>query len=187
MHANSGTFRTDDVHARAYSLTAGFSFRFSDRFRIGASVSDINTTLKTRAVTTKNGRTYVTLFEAKLPVTVNAEAAWAATDKLLLTVGYRAFTGNYGSNNVDIRAAYLGGEYTFDGGWILRGGAMRVLNASFGTNTSLQLPFPFVPCIGAGWTNGRMTVDAALYAHPVMSFHYGRPAPTVDVSFSYTF
>ncbi|MEC7762515.1 MAG: hypothetical protein VX874_11465 [Pseudomonadota bacterium] len=187
VQARTGTTRLDQVEADAISLTAGVAYRFSDRFRVGVSVNDIRTTLHAQMVTVINGTTTSRAFTARLPMTLNAEMAWQATGHLLLTAGYRQFSGRYGTRQVNIRGAYAGAEYTFDNGLALRAGGLRVMQASFNNSGNIRLPIPVIPSVGAGWSTGDFTVDAALYAHPIMSYHYGRAAPTVEVSLSYKF
>ncbi|WP_292025436.1 hypothetical protein [Maritimibacter sp. UBA3975] len=105
----------------------------------------------------------------------------------MLTAGYRQFRGTYGRRNVDIRGVYAGAEYRFDAGWSLRGGALRVTKANFNNRGNIRLPIPVVPSFGAGWSYGDFKIDGALYAHPIMSYHHGRAAPTVEISMSYRF
>ena len=52
---------------------------------------------------------------------------------------------------------------------------------------TLKAPFPFAPTLGLGWRSGPLKVDAALYAHAVMSMHKDKPGPAADLSVSLEF
>lgn len=187
IHAGSVGYQIKSVHATAFSLGAGVTYKLTDRFTIAASVFDIDTDLYVVSYTEDGAgkrwqRSYV-----DLPRNVNIEAAWQANDRLLVTGGYRSYAGDYGTYKLSLKTLHLGAEYSFAGGWKARGGLWRPLEISANNGLSPQLPFPVAPTVGAGWSNDRFSMDAALYVHPIMSFHYGRPAPTVEVSLGYKF
>lgn len=187
VHAGSVGREVKSVHATAFSVGAGISYDLSDRVRVAASVNDIDTELSVVTYTRDGAGVNWYRWQVGLPRSVNAEVSWQATDKLLFAAGYKSMHGKYGSQDLTINTVNLGAEYLFDNGVALRAGAWRPTKVASSNSAGVRLPFPVAPTIGAGWQTDRFSADVAVYAHPVMSFHYGRPAPTAEFTLSYRF
>lgn len=186
VHAGSVGYETRTVHAVAFSFGAGISYDIGERVTVAASVADIDTTLKVTGTATDARGSVPIAFTAPLPRSTRFEVAWRPTDRLLLTGGYVRFAGTYGKSVFDVRTLNLGAEYAWPNGMRLRGGLWRPVKFQTG-NLPLAIPIPVIPTLGAGWANDRLAADVAIYAHPLMTYHHGRVAPTAELSLSYRF
>ncbi|MBV7377978.1 outer membrane protein transport protein [Maritimibacter dapengensis] len=187
VHAGSVGREVKSVHATAFSVGAGISYDLSDRIRLAAAVNDIDTQLSVVTYTRDGAGVKWYRWQVALPRTVQAEVSWRASDRLLLAAGFKSMHGSYGSYDLTINTVNFGAEYRFDNGLAVRAGAWRPTKIASSNGLNANLPFPVAPTFGAGWKNDRFAADVAIYAHPIMSFHYGRPAPTVDLTLSYRF
>lgn len=187
VHAGSVGREVKSVHATAFSVGVGVSYDLGERVTLAASINDIDTTLAVRTYERDASGTRWFYQTVGLPRNVNAEASWQVNDRLLLAGGYRSYMGTYGNFSMNIQTLNFGAEYQLKNGFTLRGGLWRPIKIQTSNGLAGNLPFPVAPTLGGGWSNERFTADVAVYAHPVMSFHYGRPAPTAEFSLSYKF
>lgn len=175
------------VHATALSLGASASYRFNDSVTIAAAWTDIDTTLTTRQTRTDANGTRDYLYHTKLPSKLNVEAAWQASDRLLLAAGWQRFWGNYGSYSLDFQTFHAGVEYKAEHGFTWRGGLWAPLVMSSSLSTQIEVPVPAVPTAGIGWRHGDFTADVSVYAHPVMTISEDRPVVSGDLTLGWRF
>jgi len=187
VHAGSDGVEEATVHARALSFGAGLDYRLTDRLTLAATVTDIDTTLRVDGVATDESGTTEKTFEAKVPMRLNLEAAWQASDTLLLAAGYQLYSGEYGKEPLDVRTAHLGAEWHFAESWASRFGMVVPFEFRNGAGDEIEMPFPFAPTLGLGWKGGGLSADLALFAHPIMTFHEGAPVISAELSVSYSF
>jgi len=175
------------VHATALSLGASASYQWGDRLTLGASWTDIDTTLTTRQVRTDANGTRNYTYRTKLPSKLNLEAAWQATDKILVATGWQKFWGNYGSYTLNFETLHFGAEYETDNGFTWRGGLWAPLQMSSSLSSQIELPVPAAPTAGLGWKRDRFSADISVYAHPVMTLSEDRPVVSGDLTIGWRF
>ncbi len=175
------------VHATALSLGASASYRFDDRLTLGASWTDIDTTLTTRQTRTDANGTRELTYHTRLPAKLNLEAAWQATDRILLAAGWQKFWGDYGGYTLNFETLHFGAEYQADNGLTWRGGLWAPLEMSSSLATQIELPAPAAPTAGIGWKRDNFTADLSVYAHPVMSISEDKPVISGDLTLGWRF
>ena len=187
VHANSDGVEVASAHATALSFGIGGMVRLGEAVTLAASVTDLGADLSVDVVRTDDGGTDRLTYSAEVPARANVEVAWAARPDLLFAAGVQSYFGSYGDAPVRITSAHFGAEWAFREGWMARAGALAPLEISTGGSEPLDIPVPFAPTLGVGWEGDHLSLDAAIYAHPIMTFHDARPAITAELGASYRF
>lgn len=187
VHAGSSGYETGSVHATALSFGVSASYRVSENFILGASYTDISTTLDVLSVFTDNlgTRTYVT--RAKLPSQLKLEASYRLGERWLFAAGYQKFWGTYGTYDLNFETAHAGVEFIQNDWLTWRAGAWMPIDISATHGASLDLPRVPIPSAGMGLRRGNFSADFSLYAHPMMTLHERFPALSSDLTISYRF
>ena len=186
VHATSNGFTTQSTGATAVGVGGGARYRLSPAWTLAASVSDLRTRLTVDSVVTDDAGTRNSQSTAQFPRKIAVGAAWQASRDLRMAADYEAMRGRYGRSEIDLQVLRLGGEQRA-GAWAWRAGAVVPLKIYSSMSDTLKAPFPFAPTLGLGWRSGPLKVDAALYAHAVMSMHKDKPSPAADLSVSLEF
>lgn len=186
VHATSNGYTESSTGARATAVGIGLRWKPRADWQLGLSVSDLDTRLDVETITTDAAGTRSRLWHARFPRKLAAEAAYQRDRDTLWSLGFEAMRGAYGQSRIDIQMLRAGWERR-DGAWAWRLGALAPLRITSTETGALKPPAPVSPTLGLGWKGGSLSLDAALYAHPVMSMHEGRPSPSVDLTLGWRF
>ncbi|MGH1369418.1 MAG: hypothetical protein ACRBCL_12465 [Maritimibacter sp.] len=187
VHAGSNGYEWRSVHARAWSKGVSGTFKLSDNLTLGASYGDINTVLDVDMNVTDDLGSFDTVWQAKLPSYQRVELMWEPGDRTVLAFGYQKFAGVYGSTSLKFETLHFGAERKFGQYFTGRLGAWMPITIEAQDLPVVTLPVPFVPSAGIGFEYGSLKADLGVYVHPIMSFHKNGPAPTAELSLTYTF
>jgi hypothetical protein len=186
VHATSNGFTTQSTGAVANAFGLSLRYRFNPKLTLGASLSDVSTRLTINSITTDAAGTRSSSSAAAFPRKLGLGLAWQATPGWRLAADYEGMKGRYGSSQIDLQTLRFGAEHS-QGAWQWRAGAVLPLRIFSSASGTLKTPFPFAPSLGIGWRHGPWRVDAALYAHAVMSMHKDQPRAAADVSLGLAF
>lgn len=151
---------------------------------LAATVNDLRTRLTIDTVTTDANGTRRSASDAAFPRRVALGAAWAGPRGWQLSFDAESTRGRYGKSHIDLRIVRLGAERA-SADWIWRLGAMVPLRVESNLTGRLRTPFPLGPTAGLGWRAGRWQLNAAVYAHAVMSMHRDRPVLAADADLTW--
>lgn len=163
------------TEAKAVSFGVSGRYSLSDKLRVAAAVSDIGSDLSTRVVISDENGTRSAEYNVAFPLKVLIGAQYRYSDALVLATDFDWMLGDYGSNTLDVRILRAGLEYQSGSAFVYRAGLIAPALIESETEANLELPFPFAPTLGVGWSNTDWSVDAALYPHPLESAHTGKP------------
>ena len=163
------------TEAKAISFGVSGRYQLSDKLLLAAAVSDIGSDLSTRVVISDDNGTRSARYNVAFPLKVLLGAQYQYSDALLLATDFDWMLGDYGSNTLDVRIFRAGLEYQSGTQFVYRAGVIAPLLIESETEANLDLPFPFAPTLGLGWSGEDWSVDAALYPHPLESAHTGQP------------
>lgn len=186
LQANSPGYTVSTTGAKALTWGAGLRVRPTPEWRLAAHVSDATTKLDVDQVITDSSGTRVGKYLVRFPARVQLEAANQWGPSTLLAMQYDLTRGQYGKTDLHIELLRFGMEHV-QGEWQYRLGALAPIKISSTQSGTIKLPFPIAPTAGLGWRSGMWDVGLAIYAHPVMSAHLRKPAPTADLSVTLAF
>lgn len=181
VHANSNGYTESSTRAVATAFGLGWRHRVTPRWTWAAQISDVRTQLDIHTLTTDSLGTRERVWDARFPRKVAVEVAHTASPTLRWALQAEVTKGRYGRSALDIRGLRAGVEKSA-GPWQWRAGALVPLKVSSSDTRELKLPAPLAPTLGLGWRHGVWALDAALYAHPLMSMHAGRARPAAELS-----
>ena len=187
VHTHSNGYEARSVHATAVSYGISASYRPSDRLTLGVAWTDIDTELKVHRTVTDNAGTRKDFFTTPFVRKLAAEAAYRFSDTWLVTFGAKREWGDYGNYSLDFLTLHGGAEYTLSPALTLRAGAWSPFRLETSQANNFEIPVPLAPSAGMGWTLGNVSLDASVYAHPLMSLHRNFPAVSGDLTLSYRF
>ncbi|MBO1927342.1 hypothetical protein J3998_07095 [Thiomicrorhabdus sp. 6S2-11] len=185
--ATSNGYSISSGDAKATSLGVSLLLKPRQDLRIGISLTDLNSSLKTEITTTDDLGTTTEHYKLSFPIKALFGVAFNLSDKLLLTGDYEAINGEYGKDSLDFQIARFGGEYQYSEMTTFRLGAVVPLKLTSQQTKDLELPFPFVPTFGVGWHWDSWQADFTVYANPVQSAHENAPALYSNLSLSVHF
>jgi hypothetical protein len=183
VHATSNGYTESSTGAKATGFGFGLRFMPQPEWTVGLAISDARTRLDIETVTTDAAGTRQRLWDARFPRKLAIEVAHQWSGRTRWAAGAEVTRGAYGSNELDLQVVRLGLEH-LRGPWTWRAGALVPLKIASADTGELKLPAPLAPSLGLGWRQGPVAIDAALYAHPVMSLHKDRVSPTMDLTLS---
>lgn len=186
VHASSNGFTVSSTRAKATAFGIGARWQPQPGWTLGAAISDADTRLNVDTVTSDAAGARTRRWAARFPRKIAVEAAWAFRAGWVAAAGYDITRGRYGDSRIDLQALRGGVEHAA-GAWRWRAGALLPLMIRSTETGRLKPPFPLAPTLGFGWRQGAITIDAALYAHPVMSMHEGRARPSADFGLTLQF
>lgn len=185
VHATSNGFTVSSTSAKALGFGFGVRYQLSPEWLLAAQLNDVRTRLDVNQSFKDDAgeRSRVSQVEFPRRVTLEAARSWGNWQ---WAVQLDSMRGRYGSSELDITQLRSGGEYRA-GSWRYRLGGVAPLRMSSSVSGNLKMPFPVAPTAGLGWKSEHIELNIALYAHPVMSIHKNRAAPTVDASATFSF
>ncbi|MBL8329095.1 MAG: hypothetical protein JNJ71_09610 [Rubrivivax sp.] len=186
VHATSNGYTESSTDATALGYGLGLRWQPADAWTAALAISDLRTELDVSTISTDAAGTRTRLWRAQFPRKLALELSHQFSSQVRWAVGYEVMRGAYGDNSLDIQILRAGWERT-QGAWVWRAGALVPLRVSSADTGRLKLPAPLAPTLGLGWRQGAWAVDAAVYAHPVMTLHKDRVSPTADLSLTLGF
>ncbi|NDY92000.1 hypothetical protein [Ideonella livida] len=184
--ARSQGYTVHSSGATAVGVGAGLRWQARPDLVLGVHLSDLDTRLTVRSTITDDAGTRDERNTAQFPRKLSAGLAWQWRGPDRLAADYEVMKGRYGQSAVDMQLLRLGHEWP-RGDWAWRAGALVPLRVYSSTGGRMRPAFPISPTAGLGWQTGPWRLDAAVYAHAVMSLHRDGVAPAADVSVSVGF
>lgn len=191
VHSGSVGREVASVHATALSFGFSAAFKPNDRLTLGASYTDIGTTLKVDTIITDDSGTRERLTYAELPAQLKLEAAYALNDKWLIAGGYQKMWGQYGSYVLNYETAHVGVEYAKSDSITWRGGFWAPIAIESSKGFTFEFPYGLatvpIPSMGVGFDLFGLKADVGAYLNPYMTLHEKWPVVSGDVTLTYSF
>lgn len=174
------------TEAVAYTLNLGARLKISGDFILGVSVKDVNTKLDVSIQTTDDNGVRDQVLQTGFPTDITVGLLWNYSDRLTLTADYQTMFGSYGTYDIDVKMLRFGAEKRY-GKIMARTGLIVPITISSSELPEIVLPFPVAPTFGIGWQDERLSIDIAVYGHPLMSYSRNSIQLAADLSISYRF
>jgi len=175
------------IDATALSLDIGARYHINDGLTIGTVVKNIGSTLRYTTVEKHNSITQTRTSSAKFITDISVGLSYKYSDQWKFDLAYQNLYGHYGGNEFDfrfIKASATRHSNLFDY-YLGIFAPIKIKNNRYNT---IKLPAPAMPTAGIRYTwQKQLTVDAALYLHPVMSLATHSIKPALELSIDYRF
>ena len=191
VHAGSNGYEVQSVGANAANFGVSTTYRPHNRLTLGASYTDIGTTLKVNTVTTDNTGTRRKLSYSGLPSQLRLEASYVWNEQWLLATGYQKMWGAYGSFVLNYETVHLGAEFQQNDvvAWRVGFWAPVQIKSSQGVNFTFPYGLPTipVPTAGVGLDLSDVEVDLVAHLNPLMTLHKEYPVISTELTLTYRF
>ncbi len=183
-----GNVIVGSTDATALSLNLGAKLFLTENLTFGTNMKDLDTGLDVITVITDQDGTREESNTSEFPRDLTFGFLWArrteaGSGTLELEVDYQTLFGEYGTSSLDFKVIRgglqkIGENYSYRIGLLIP----LAIKSEFTGDVKDEMPLPFSVTLGLARRWHNLSVDLALYPHPVMSYARDRLYPGLNLS-----